>query len=301
MNTFLTLLLDANYHSVLKAIEKNTHFSWMPGILAFIISVIALIAAISSAWYTWKTYTYQKQTEENTSRLSMPEQRRLLADMIRHLYRNMVVSYSVKVKMKEFSLRAYPSEEHLTKMKTNLNDIHLNLFYRNDAEHRMMNKLYMELRNYNYEIDVICQHFKDPTIDDKTKERDLDTLCFKCNYLTESIVKVLGFIWEHKEEGFLEEARGIIKEVTKEKNGRGDIPYAKPFEPYRNPESFYVKTIFANNSDEFYQGFDENVRHECGMNEEGADKIHMIEFNKLKPNNCLTQDAKGTDAKETGD
>lgn len=280
MITFLSVLLDSNNDSVLNAIEKNTHFSWMPGILAFIISVIALIAAIWSAWYAMQTYNYQKLTEENTSRLSLSEQRRLLADMIRHLYRNMVVSYTIKVKMEALKFGAYPSEEHLMKLMVNLNDIHLNLFYRNDKEHRMMNKLYMELRNYNIEIDVICQHFKDPTIDDETKKRDLDTLCFKCHYLTGSLVDALGRIWDNNQDGFIEEARGIIIEVIREKNERGGIPYEVPFEPYRNPESFYVKRIFKNSSDEFYKGFDENVRRECGMNEEKSEKIHMIKFVK---------------------
>lgn len=278
MKTFLTMLLDTNNESVLNAIEKNTHFSWMPGILAFIISVIALIAAIFSAWYAWKTYRYQKQTEQNTSRLSMSEQRRLLADMIRHLYRNMVVSYSIKVKMLALKFGAYPSEEHLKKLKVNLNDIHLNLFYRNDKEHRMMDKLYMELRNYNIEIDVICQHFKNPTIDGETKKRDLDTLCFKCYYLTGSLVDALGKIWDNNSDGFMEEAKLIIKEVMREKNEKGGIPYESPFEPYRNPESFYVNKIFKDDSDEFYKGFDENVRRECGKNEEKSEKIHMIKF-----------------------
>lgn len=282
MNPLLSVMLTANTDNVLHDIEKNTHFSLMPGKLAFIISVIALIAAVYSAWYTWKTYTYQKQTEENTSRLTKPEQRRLLTEMIRHLYRNMVVSYSIKVKMKAIGFGGYPSEEHLLKMMVNLNDIHLNLFYRSNKEHRMMNTLSVELRNYNIELDVICQHFKDPTIDKETKNRDLETLCFKSQYLTERIVQVLGVIWDHDEDGFVEEARGIIREVIREKNQRGGKPYESSFEPYRNPESFFVKKIFPKDSEEFYKGFDENVRRECGKNDEQSDKIHMIRFATMK-------------------
>lgn len=264
--------------SVLQKIEENTHFSLMPGKITFIISVIALVAAVYSAWYTWKTYRYQKQTEENTSRLSKSEQRRLLLNMIRHLYRNMVVSYSIKVKMIACNFNSYPSEEHLQKMKVMLGDIHLNLFYKNDIEHRMMNTLLMELRNYNLEIDVICQHLKDRDIDEKTKERDLNTLCFKCYYLTENIVTILSKIWNVGEDEVIKEAQGIIREVIVEKNNLGGTPYDSPFEHYRNEESFYEKVIFADKKEEFYNGFDENVRRECGMNTEESDKIHMIKY-----------------------
>ena len=58
--------------------------------------------------------------------------------------------------------------------------------------------------------------------------------------------------------------------------------YEPSFEPYRNPESFYVKKIFVKDSEEFYKGFDENVRRECGKNEEKSDKIHMIRFAAMK-------------------
>lgn len=262
----------------LEAIERNTRFDWMPGIWAFIISVVALVASVISAWYAWRTYRYQKQTEMNTSRLSRAEQRRLLAEMVRHLYRNMVASYSLKVKMTAEEFAVYPSEEHLQKMKVVLDDIHLNLFYRNDSEHREMNKLYMELRNYNLEIDVICQHFKDPHIDRDTKERDLGTLLFKSNYLTKRIVFLLGNIWENNEKAFYEEARDIITNEIADKNRQAGTPYDQPFKPYRNPDSYYISTLFADNLKPFLDGFDENVRRECGKNAEGHDKIHMIKF-----------------------
>lgn len=276
--SYFLVTFTASSDAVLQKIEENTHFSLMPGKITFIISVIALVAAVFSAWYTWKTYKYQKQTEENTSRLSKSEQYRLLSNMIRHLYRNMVVSFSIKVKMIASNYNSYPSEEHLQKMKVLLDDIHLNLFYKNDIEHRMMNTLLMELRNYNLEIDVICQHLKNRDIDEKTKERDLGTLCFKCYYLTENIVTILSKIWNVGEDNVIKEAQGIIEDVIDEKNNLGGTPYDAPFEPYRNEDSFYEKVIFADKKEVFYNGFDENVRRECGMNTEKSDKIHMIKY-----------------------
>ena len=248
----------------------------MPGKWAFIISIFALIAGVTSALYTYFTYKSQKDTERNTSLLNMSEQRRLLAEMMRHLYRNMVVSYSIEVKMKAKDFKVYPSEEHLKKMQVVLGDIHLNLFYRSDRDHREMNKLYMELRNYNLELDVICDHFRNPDVDIETKNRDLRTLWFKCSYLTMRITKLLGQIWEQNDKSFYEEARYIILEETDQKNKMADNAYTEPFEPYDNKESFYVKELFADDPDKFLKGFNENVRHECGTNTEGAEKIHMI-------------------------
>ncbi|MCH5312646.1 MAG: hypothetical protein J1E57_11960 [Prevotella sp.] len=267
------LQVALNTTKQLEQIVKNTEYDWMPG---FIISLFALFAGITSAIYAYLTYKSQKDTELNTSRLNPDEQRLLLIGMLRHLYRNFVISYSINVKMKAKDFMVYPSEEHLKKMQVVLTDIHLNLFYRSDEKYHDMNKLYMELRNYNMELDVICNHFRNPDIDIETKKRDLRTLCFKCDYLTKRITNLIGKIWYQDETSFHREARHIIVEETKEKNKMPGDSYTESFEPYNNVNSFYAKELFANEPDTFFNGLNENVRHECGTNSEGAEKIHMI-------------------------
>lgn len=277
------ILLDALGTSsvLLRQIADNTSFnSWIPAKTALVASVISAIFAFVSAVYTIRTFNSQKETEQNTSRLNMSEQRRLLIEMIRHLYRNMVVSYSIGVKMKAEEFMAYPSEEHLRKMKVKLSDIHLNLFYRSNKEYREINKFYMELRNYNMELDVICDHFRTPGIDVRTKERDLSTLYFKCNHLTKRIMEIIKLIPKKKgkadEEGLYQEVRDILNEEIEEKNKMQDTIYSEPFEPYKNEKSFYAQVLYADDPDDFYKKFEENIRHECGLNSEGGEKIHMI-------------------------
>lgn len=272
---FLLDALDAAHW--LKQIADNTSFnSWVPAKTAFWASVISAILAFISALFAIFTFISQKQTERNTGKLNMSEQRWLLVEIVRHLYRNMVVSYSIEVKMRAKNFMVYPSEEHLKKMKVELTDIHLNLFYRSDTKHQDMNKFYMELRNYNTELDIICDHFRNPAIDIATKERDLRTLRFKCAYLTKRITELITLIWEEgQEEQVYTEARDIINKEINEKNAASGQVYADSFDLYQNEESFYAR-LFNSDKAHFFSRFNENVRHECGLNSEGAEKIHMI-------------------------
>lgn len=270
----LFLLVADNEAKLLQQIANNTKYDWIPGKWAFIAGLISAIFAIL-------TFISQKRTEYNTGKLRMSEQRRLLFEIVRHLYRNMVVSYSIEVKMRANDFTVYPSEEHLKKMKVELTNIHLNLFYRSDKEHQDMNKLYMELRNYNTELDIICDHFRNPDIAPTTKERDLHTLCFKCNHLTKRITEVISLIWkEEPRNRVYEEVRNIINKEIEEKNSMPGQVYTESFTLYQNKESFYAKELFANDPIHFFDGFNENVRHECGLNDEDAEKIYMIALHK---------------------
>lgn len=187
-----------NINSLMETTANNTAFGWLPSGIDLTIAGVALLFSII-------TWIAQKRTERNTSRMSLKEQKLLMTDMIRHFYRNLVVCYTMKVKMEKEGFAMYPSEEHLLKLKVNLEDIHLNLFYKNNAQHNLMNDLYVKLRNYNIEIDVICEHFKkaSPEYNDdrdqhELKKRDLDTLIFKSSFLTQQIVETIGTIWYKK-------------------------------------------------------------------------------------------------------
>ena len=185
-----------NISSMMETTANNTTFGWLPDGIDLTIAGVALL-------FSFVTWLAQWRTERNTSRMSMKEQKLLLTDMVRHFYRNLVVCYSMKVKMEKEDFKVYPSEEHLLKLKVNLDDIHLNLFYKKDEFHNLMNDLYVKLRNYNIEIDVICEHFKSKSLEIKEenrdpheiKKRDLDTLIFKSGFLTQQIVEAIGQIW----------------------------------------------------------------------------------------------------------
>ncbi|MCR5820002.1 MAG: hypothetical protein K6F94_03510 [Bacteroidaceae bacterium] len=240
-----------------------------------VLDYLSITIAIGTALFTLFTWFSQKKTESNTSLLSMNEQKNLLIDMVRHLYRNFVVSYTIAEKMRMAKYRVYPSEEHLQKLKINMEDIHLNLFYKTDTEYRTMNKLAVMLRNYNLEIDVICKHFGDPNIDENTKQRDISTLLLKCGLLTKMIVAALRYIWEIDAE---REAREQIEQAQATYNA-AQAPEVEGFQPYANSRSYYTETLFAGSlTQSFLEKFNADVVAELGTNQEGGNKIHMISF-----------------------
>lgn len=286
---------DSTLHNISTMMEttaNNTTFGWLPDGYDLLIAGIALVFSVITWFAQWRT-------EHNTSRLSKDEQRNLLIGMIRHLYRNLVVVYTISVKMKAKSYLVYPSEEHLQKLKVNLGELHLNLFYKSDEYYREMNQLYVEMRNYNFEIDVICTHLKDPNVDVVTKERDLTTLRFKSAYLTDRIVTVIKLIWETVPHGFwgkckyylnclkfwkkrftpiMTEAVEVIEKVQNEKqNPKTDIPFKEgDFEPYSDFGGFYLKELYQEKEELFLVPFHQDVKNECGINNSGGEKIHMI-------------------------
>lgn len=275
--------LEAIRNSTFRTAENTTFGVWDGLALAF--SFLAL-------YYTWKTYRSQKETEsntqrtqDNTKRITLESQKHLLYDLIRHLYRNMVITYTMKVKMDRAMVDAgadayvaYPSEEHLIKLKIPMENIHLNVFYGNDKQYMAMNDLYLKMRNYNEEINVACQHFKDPAIDMETKRRDFGTLLLKPGFLTERIVDTVKKVWG---EDCSQRAREIIQDAhngsSNARKGRPDERFAT-FVRYANENDDYVRTFFGSDAEVFFNWLEEDVREECGYNSSDTEKVHLIAF-----------------------
>ena len=281
----------SNEYDAMTKIADNTRQDWIKddwnvyGWVAFAIAFLSLIVTAVTLWA-------QMRTEKNTSKLSREEQKALLSDMIRHLYRNYVVSLTLRVKLesgkrgktkddKNNNYTGYPSEEHLKKMMVNLQDIHLNLFYKENDFHQLMNKLYVMLRNYNIEIDVICDHLKSQTIDYATKSRDLETLAFKCHNLTKEITKLIGCIWYNNEKSYIPQARErIIKEQEKNRKDNSDESryYTGQIKITVPDKSYYMETLFSNEKEDFLNNLKKDVQIEAGLNTSGSPKIHIIKF-----------------------
>ncbi|MDE6556444.1 MAG: hypothetical protein K2K55_05715, partial [Duncaniella sp.] len=181
-------------YAIMSMIEENTHQDqvrdgWnLYGWVAFLIAGLSLLVSV----YTLYS---QRKTEGNTKKLSRDMQRKLLNELVRHLYRNLVIIYTMRTKMNDIGFDGYPSEEHFDKLKIPMNNIHLDSFYGEDANFQTMHNLYLNLRNYNEEIEVAKKHFVDPSLSRATKEEDLDTLEFKVSFLTERIIESIYSIW----------------------------------------------------------------------------------------------------------
>lgn len=286
----------SNEYGAILQVENNTRQHWWYddwncfGIFTFIVALASLIIG-------WITYNAQKKTEENTtktqrntSKLNLEEQKSLLSDMIRHFYRNYVVSLALGIKLENEKegnkYRCYPSEEHLLKMAVNLDDVHLNLFYQENRQHHLMNKLFVMLRNYNIELSVICDHLKSQKIDYATKVRDLQTLTFKCYYLTEEITKLIGEIWyKNDEKAYESDARNrIVEEQEKNRHDNADETKYYTGEVVLDvPEaSYYLKTLFASDQAEFLANLKQDVIIEAGKNKSNSPKIHLIPFEEYQ-------------------
>lgn len=266
------------------------------GVVTIIVALVALIVSFLSYYYTKWTYVAQMKTEENTtkteqntSKLNLEEQKSLLSDMIRHFYRNYVVSLALGIKLENEKegnkYRCYPSEEHLLKMAVNLDDVHLNLFYQENRQHHLMNKLFVMLRNYNIELSVICDHLKSQKIDYATKVRDLQTLTFKCYYLTEEITKLIGMIWYKGEKDYESEARQrIIEEQEKNRHDNADETKYYTGEVVLDvlEASYYLKNLFVSDQAEFLANLKQDVVIEAGKNKSNSPKIHLIPFEEYQ-------------------
>ena len=281
----------SNEYGAILQVENNTRQHWWYddwncfGIFTFIVAFASLIIG-------WITYNAQKKTEENTtktqrntSKLNLEEQKSLLSDMIRHFYRNYVVSLALGIKLEAEKdgdkFRGYPSEEHLLKMAVNLDDVHLNLFYQENEQHHLVHKLFVMLRNYNIELSVISEHLKSQQIDYATKVRDLQTLTFKCYYLTGEITRLIGMIWYKGEKDYESEARQrIIEEQEKNRHDNADeTKYYTGDVVLEIPEkSYYLKTLFAADQAKFLADLKQDVVIEAGRNKSDSPKIHIIPF-----------------------
>lgn len=164
--------------------------------LGFWIALLALIVGLITYWA-------QKKTESHTRNAPIEYQKERFKDLIRHFYRNLIVSIAFKEKyldddnkvMKKsrgqnqnsllFSKwKSHPSESHLLKLKL-LPEDEQNL----DSEYySVMHEIKLLLRNYDTEVDVALSHLCVPTIKQEDLNVDFDNLLFKPFYLIRRMV-----------------------------------------------------------------------------------------------------------------
>ena len=261
------------------------------------IAALALITSFAAMIYAKKTYKSQELTEKhtletqsNTQRISLETQKGLMIDLVRHLYRNLVVTYAIKTKLEHFGYdKYYPSEEHLLKLKVPVENIHPEAFYDNKY-YTEIDKLYLLLRNYNTEIDVALNHFLHQGMARDVKERDLGTLLFKPGLLVENIVNCLCKLYSEgdspvlKEDNIYRESYDTICNAAK-KNQHGEHGAAWPYEfvPYEDEKSRFITKLFvhmssSNAANEFLEMFNADALIECGNNDKESPKIYMIKY-----------------------
>lgn len=250
-------------------------FNWSNAAIAF----FGTLAGILALFPTWWTYAEQRKVAHNTQLLNADAQYGIMIDLVRHLYRNLVVMWAITNKMQASKYTTYPSEIHLTKAKIHLQDIHLELFAGDKDIYGSMNEMALLLRNYNLEIDVAMKHFAQKGLKSEVKKYDINTLLLKPGLLANQIVNNLIKIYPNKRNEIIADAKKAIKEshdknVERNKNCQ---EWDKDFSNYNNPENHFLTQIFSE-QDEFFTILNQDARIECGKNSENTVKILMIEL-----------------------
>lgn len=257
------------------------------------VAILALITSFAAMIYAKKTFKSQQRTEEhtqitqgNTRRISLNSQKGLMIDLVRHLYRNLVVTYAIQTKLEHLGYdKCYPSEEHLLKLKVPVESIHLDAFYNDEELYTKINRLYLLLRNYNTEIDVALSHFPRQEIDVVIKKHDLATLMFKPGFLVENIMGFLCELFHDEQDSIYRAASDVVREIAKDNQSKPQgEPWPYDFMPYEDEKSRFITSIFAHTTskayaaDEFLDMFNTDALIECGKNDKESDKIYMIEY-----------------------
>ena len=296
-DSILTVVSDSMFNNICDirthtfATAHNTELCWYDFHTLFV-AVLALITSFAAMIYAKKTYISQEKTEKytlntqgNTQRISLESQKGLLVDLVRHLYRNLVVTYAIKTKLKHFGCdKYYPSEEHLLKLKVPVENLHLDAFYGNNEIYPKINKLYLLLRNYNVEIDVALNHFPQREIDASIKEHDLATLMFKPGFLVGEIIEFLCKLYPNEQEKMYREAYDIVCDAAKDNQSkRHGESWFYEFAPYEDENSQFITKLFvhmsgSNAAEEFLRMFNVDALIECGNNDKEFPKIYMIKY-----------------------
>lgn len=278
-----------NEYEAMLEVEKNTRQHWCSdgwnlfGVLTFAIAGVALFVSYRSLKYTKKTYVAQMKTEDNTRKLSQDAQRHLLNELLRHLYRNYVITYTMRTKMVDIKYEGYPSEEHFEKLKIPMENIHLDAFYGEDNKFQRMHVLYLNLRNYNEEVEVALKHITEPMIKRQSKDEDFDTLEFKVSFLTGKIIDTIREVWGnnpiHKED--MRNALNLSLSGETNATNNIDVPNSGDFKPLALEDlkkTKYAELYSEEELKKVVEIFNHDVREERKKNERGAWKVRMITY-----------------------
>jgi len=271
-----------NEYEAMTQIADNTRQDFIKddwnvyGWVAFIIALFSLIVSGVTLYAQWRT-------EDNTKKLSQNAQRHLLNELIRHLYRNYVITYTMRTKMKDIKYKGYPSEEHFEKLKIPMENIHLEAFYGEDEKFRLLHVLYLNLRNYNEEVEIALKHIIDPVIKKQTKDEDFDTLEYKVSYLTGRIIDTIYEVWgdniEYRND--MRKAMELSLSGTTNATNNIDVPNSGKFnalilDALKNTS--YTRLYSDNELEKVLEIFNHDVHEERKKNERGAWKVRMIKF-----------------------
>lgn len=258
------------------------------------IAVVTLFATLVGLAPSIYGALSQRATQKNTDNLTSEAIDAHLKDLIRHFYRNLVVVCAMELKLtknyrdQKGHFLGYPSEEHFLKLAapydwmTRVNHRDLSKVLNEGGKKTVsLSALQTLYRNFDIEIQVACEHFKDKSLATVVKLRDLSTLKFKQKFLAEETYKVLMNYRRVLDIMAPEETTMDIQEYVKKHSNyestQSKTP-AKSVAHYKAEDlGFFAENLFPNDK-EFIAAFNRDVNAECGQNKDGYDKIFIIRY-----------------------
>lgn len=259
---------------------------------------IALIVAVLSLAFAGSTWYSQNLTEKNTMRITPESQKQLLMDYVRHFYCNLIIIYALEARLAKRYDRYYPSEEHLLKLRVNIDSLHPAAFFNHSEKYHAIHELQFKIQNFNMELEVITKHFTDVNLHYAAKERDFATLRFKMGYLSGEVAKTIEKLFGGTQIEIANRLYQIIDTCARERNQKNgkDIPLMdEAKEKFDRGELSYfynlserdefIATLFPDRNqekiDRFVHRLNQNIYVEVyGYNASNGRKIFLIPFDK---------------------
>lgn len=277
----LTEAKETNYeNSVTTIIEDITNpgrYDWVTLLVAMASLVVSLI-----------TYNSQEKVAENTRQVSLNVQRDFLFDLVRHLYRNMVVMWAITNMVRENKYKIYPSSLHLLKAQIPIDDIHPELFVDNDDKYKIVNKLLLQARNYNIELEEASKVFENSDLSDEVKEYYIKTLLLKPAQITNLVIEVLESLsYSNSKNSPKSNINNIItrcKSIIESSHNKNIVDNKdcerKNITIANIGETKYFDKLYNSEEEKilFKEILNEDAYIECGKNKEGGDKLLMIKY-----------------------
>lgn len=194
--------IDSMANEIVNRIEKIIGYTepvfWKKpefvAVFAIFISILACFISVLAYVWTKKGALWQEQAEINTRairQIQKEQQGFILFDFIRHLYRNKVIISALQWQLEGKYNTHYPSDEHILKLQIPLEELELDRFADSSNSFNDLHKLKILCRNTNIEVEVAYEHLKIKDFPVDRKKYDLETLEFKCQLLTESIIQLM--------------------------------------------------------------------------------------------------------------
>lgn len=153
--------------------------------IALFIAIVALIVTIASLFFAMLTY-------RNTLSLrAITQKDKILRELIRHLYRNQVIIRAILRDLKD-NIEHFPSEEHLLKIKFSEDGLYMSKFAGFFDNFDELHYLEVRIRNFNIEVDIALEHFKNESLEIAIKERELLALSSKIDSMANEIFILLS-------------------------------------------------------------------------------------------------------------